>query len=51
LAWFESTKISKKKALDGGIFIDSRIYLNLKEALNLNNLLTKKFCKQILELL
>jgi hypothetical protein len=37
LAWFESTKISKKKALDGGIFIDSRIYLNLKEALNLNN--------------
>jgi len=31
-------KISKKKALKEGDYnIDSRIYLNLKEALNLNN--------------
>jgi len=31
-------KISKKKALRWGLLnIDSRIYLNLKEALNLNN--------------
>jgi len=38
LGLIQRYKISKKKALRGGLFnIDSRIYLNLKEALNLNN--------------